>query len=117
MVKLYEVQDYLTLSNHGFLGYLFIVSNRWFKKQSDDVQALIVECEAAARTAEREAQATGEAKFLDQIKQSKIAIAELTPENREKFISVSLPLHEKFVEGSATKAGLLKAVYDAKAAK
>ena len=117
MIKLYEVQDYLTLSNHGFLGYLFIVSNRWFKKQSDDVQKLIVECEAAARTAEREAQATGEAKFLDQIKQSKIAISELTPENREKFIAVSLPLHEKFVEGSATKAGLLKAVYDAKAAK
>ena len=45
---------------------------------------------------------------VPQIKQSKIAISELTPEYREKFIAVSLPLHEKFVEGSATKAGLLK---------
>ena len=114
MAKLYEVQDYLTLSDHGFLGYLFIVNSRWFAKQSEDVRKLIVECEAGAREAERAAQAEGEAKFLEQIKQSKIAVGELTDENRAKFIAVSKPLHDKFVEGSATKTELLKAVYAAK---
>lgn len=117
MAKLYEVQDYMTLSNHGFLGYLFIINNRWFNKQDEAVQNLIVECEAGARAAEREAQASGEVKFLEQIRQSKVVISELTPENREKFVAISLPLHEKFVEGSASKAELLKAVYAAKAAK
>ena len=117
MAKLYEVQDYMTISNHGFLGYLFIVNSRWFGKQSEDVQKLIVECEAEARRAEREAQTNGEAKFLDQIRQSKIAITELTPENREKFVQISLPLHAKFVEGSSSKKELLDAVYNAKKAK
>lgn len=114
MAKLYEVQDYMTLSSHGFLGYLFIINRRWFNKQSDEVRALIVECEEIARKAEREAQAEGEAKFLDQIKQSKIEVSELTPENRAKFVEVSTPLHEKFVAGSASKTELLKAVYAAK---
>lgn len=114
MAKLYEVQDYLTISDHGFLGYLFIVNRRWFEKQGEDVRKLIVECERGAREAERLAQAEGEARFLGQIKQSKIAVGELTDENRAKFIEVSKPLHDKFVEGSATKAELLKAVYEAK---
>ncbi len=117
MAKLYEVQDYMTLSNHGFLGYLFIINSRWFNKQSADVRNLIVECEALARKAERDAQAAGEQKFLEQIKQSKVVVSELTPENREKFVAISLPLHEKFVAGSPSKAELLKAVYAAKSAK
>lgn len=117
MAKLYEVQDYMTISNHGFLGYLFIVNNRWFNKQSEDVQKLIVECEAGARAAERKAQAEGEAKFLEQIKQSKIVVNELPAEGREAFIAVSKPLHEKFVAGSTSKTDLLNAVYAAQQAK
>ncbi len=117
MAKLYEVQDYMTISNHGFLGYLFIINNRWFNKQSAEVQSLIIECEEGARKAEREAQAVGEAKFLEQISQSKIVISELTDENRAKFVEVSTPLHAKFVEGSKSKTELLEAVYGAKAAK
>jgi len=117
MAKLYEVQDFLTISNHGFLGYLFIVNNRWFAKQSGEVQKLIVECETGAREAERAAQTEGEAKFLAQIKQSKIVVGELTNENRAKFIEVSKPLHDKFVKGSSTKTELLKAVYEAKASR
>ncbi len=117
MAKLYEVQDYMTLTNHGFLGYLFIINNGWFNKQSEDVQKLIVECEEGARFAERKAQADGEAKFLEQISGSKIVISELTDENRAKFVEVSTPLHAKFVEGSKTKTELLDAVYAAKAAK
>ncbi|MGI6075556.1 MAG: TRAP transporter substrate-binding protein [Pyramidobacter sp.] len=116
LMKFYEVQDYLTITNHGFFGYLFIVNNRWFNKQSEEVQKLVVECEAAARMAERKIQASGEEKFLDHIRQSKIEVIELTPENREKFVQASLPLHAKFVEGSASKAELLKAVYEAKKA-
>ena len=114
MAKLYEVQDYMTLTSHGFLGYLFIINKRWFDKQSEDVRALIVECEEIARKAERAAQSDGEAKFLDMIKQSKIVVSELTEENRAKFVEVSTPLHAKFVEGSPTKTELLKAVNEAK---
>lgn len=114
MAKLYEVQDYMTISNHGFLGYLFIINNRWFNAQSDDVKKLIVQCEADARQAERDAQTAGEEKFLQQIKQSKIVVSELTPESREQFVQISLPLHAKFTEGSPSKTELLKAVYEAK---
>lgn len=116
MAKLYEVQEYMTLTNHGFLGYLFIINNRWFNKQSTAVQGLIVECEKDARKAERDAQEQGEAKFLEQISQSKIVISELTAENQAKFVEVSTPLHAKFVEGSPTKTALLEAVYAAKSA-
>ena len=114
MAKLYEVQEYMTISNHGFLGYLFIINNRWFKKQSADVQKLIVECEQGAREAERAAQTSGEAKFLEQIRQSKIRIGELTPENKDRFVAISKPLHAKFVKGNKNKTALLEAVYAAK---
>ncbi len=112
MNRFYEVQDYLTLSSHGFFGYLFFTGLDWFNRQTPEVQALIVECEKEARDLERQTQATNESGFLDQIKQSKIVVNELTPEGRQAFADVSRPLHEKFAKTDAMKA-LLKAIYEA----
>lgn len=112
MARLYEVQDYLTISNHGFLGYLFFMSLDWFNRQTPEVQALIVECEKEARDTERKAQAEGESRFLDQIKQSKIVVNELTPEGRQAFTDISRPLHEKLAKTDTMKS-LLKAIYEA----
>ena len=110
MQKYYEVQDYLTISNHGFLAYLFIVNNRWFNKLPDDVKALVVEAEKEARQAERQAQSEGEAKFLAQIKASKITVSELSPEMRAEFAARCRTLHSELASTDDMK-GLLKAVY------
>lgn len=116
MAKLYEVQDYLTISNHGFLGYLFIVNDMWFESQTPEVQKLIIDCERDARQCERDAQTEGEAEFLRQITASGITTAELTSEAKEAFVAVSKPLHAKFVENSDSEKALLNAVYEAKKA-
>ena len=112
MNRFYEVQDYLTLSGHGFFGYLFFAGLDWFNKQTDDVKALIIECEKEAADFERKAQAENESRFLDQIKESSIVINELTPEARSAFEGVCRPLHEKFCTTDTMRA-LLKAVYEA----
>ncbi|MBR1673049.1 MAG: TRAP transporter substrate-binding protein [Fretibacterium sp.] len=112
MNRFYEVQDYLTLSGHGFFGYLFFVGQEWFNRLPDNVKALITECEREARELERETQAKNEAGYLEQIRQSKIVINELTPEGRKAFADVSRPLHSKFANTSEM-ASLLEAVYEA----
>ena len=112
MGRFYEVQDYLTLSSHGFLGYLFVANADWFNRQSEEVRALIADCEREARGVERAAQAEGEARFLDQIRQSRIVVSELSPEARQTFTSVSRPLHESFARTDAMRA-LLQAIYEA----
>ena len=112
MNRFYEVQDYLTLSSHGFFGYLFFTGFDWFNKQPEDVRKLIIECEREARDVERMAQAENESRFLAQIKESKIVISELTPEARDAFEEFSVPLHQKFASTDSMRS-LLKAVYQA----
>lgn len=103
MAKFYEVQDYMTLSNHGFLAYLFVVNNSWFKKLPADVKALLVDAEQEARTLERQKQSEFEDQYLAQIKKSKIIVSELTPENREAFVSLSKKLHSEFAKNQQMK--------------
>lgn len=46
--KFYEVQDYLTVSNHGFLGYIVLMNRPFWDKLDDEIQSIILEAMAEA---------------------------------------------------------------------
>ncbi|MCF4150349.1 TRAP transporter substrate-binding protein [Dethiosulfovibrio sp. F2B] len=111
MNKLYEVQDRLILSNHGFLAYIFVVNKGWFDGLPDDARELVLQAEKEARLAERGAQAKKEAEYLDEIKSSGISVTELTDEEYEAFSKKSRSVHDQFASTDAMKE-LLSACYD-----
>ncbi len=41
--KFYEVQKHLTLSNHGYLGYLVVMSKKFWNSLPDDLKSAVIQ--------------------------------------------------------------------------
>lgn len=52
--KYYEVQDYLTIAEHGYLAYMFTVNKDWFDGLSPELQEVVIHAEKEARQLQRE---------------------------------------------------------------
>lgn len=95
--KFYEVQDYITESNHGLLDYMVITSSEFWESLPEDVRGQVKE-------AMDEALAYGNkiADELNQESKQKIAdsgrseIIQLTDEERAKWVEAMKPVWEKF---------------------
>lgn len=75
--KIYEVQNELLLSNHAYLGYVFIASKKWFETLTAEQQMILKEAEKYARNVQRERVAELEEGYL----------AEILKDNRVKLVS------------------------------
>jgi C4-dicarboxylate-binding protein DctP len=67
--KFNEVQTSLTLSSHGYLGYLVIMSERFWKKFPNDLKPLVVQAMNEATEYERKLAAEDEAQLLAQMQE------------------------------------------------
>ncbi|WP_457676543.1 TRAP transporter substrate-binding protein [Thiolapillus sp.] len=79
--KFYEVQDYITVSNHSYLGYMVVVSAEFWNNLPDDIRkeltAILAEATAANRRFAAEADKGDRAKIEAA---GKARVVELTPE-------------------------------------
>lgn len=65
--KLYEVQDSITLSNHGYLGYLVIVSDGFWRTLPDDLKTIFEQALNETKEFERKQSEKEEKKLLTQL--------------------------------------------------
>ena len=103
MNKFYEVQDYMILSEHGYLAYVLVANKDWFDNLPDAYKEMIIEAEAYAKDIERKALEEKEAEFLKEIEQSGITIYKLTEEEKEAFREASKPIYDQFAETPSKK--------------
>ncbi|MBN2643886.1 MAG: TRAP transporter substrate-binding protein [Desulfuromonadaceae bacterium] len=97
--KFYEVQKDLTMSNHGYLGYLVVTNKIFWNKLSDANKALI-------KTAMDEATVYGnglalkmDEDYLQKVKESgKTAVHTLTPEQRKAWQDKMMTIYPKFYD-------------------
>jgi C4-dicarboxylate-binding protein DctP len=79
--KFYEVQDYITVSNHSYLGYMVVVSAEFWNNLPDDIReeltGILAEATAANRKFAAEADKGDRAKIEAA---GKAKVVELTPE-------------------------------------
>lgn len=98
-MKFYEVQDYMMISNHGYLGTAFIFSKVWFDALPADQQDMLI---AAARDAgdyQREVSQTETAALLEEIRAAGTTeILDMTPEQLQEFADAMKPVHEMFAD-------------------
>ena len=95
--KFFEVQPYITETDHGLLDYLVITSSEFWNGLPDDVRPEV-------KKALDEAVAFGNKVALDKSEGDKKLIAEsgrteiieLTPEERKKWVEAMKPVWEKF---------------------
>ncbi|WP_099363663.1 TRAP transporter substrate-binding protein [Fredinandcohnia onubensis] len=115
-MSIYEVQEYLTISNHNFLPFAFVGNKDWFN-------SLPTEMQEAVRTAALEAGEFGieyirntEKEAMEKLK-VEMKINELTPEEIEVFKNESKSVYEKYSQDPKSKEiieKLQKAVEDNK---
>lgn len=115
-MKFYEVQKYLTLSNHDMYVTTTAVNPKFFDSLPADVQQVILDTVDELHDFAFETQDKLNSEALDQIKKdSDIEIVELTPEQRAAFKEASQTAYDRYVEmvgdqGAAILDKLMKEV-------
>ncbi|RFU70504.1 TRAP transporter substrate-binding protein [Peribacillus saganii] len=108
--KLYEVQDHLSITDHGYQFYMIVANLDWFNGLSPELQKVLTEAEEEARMAARELTQQMAAKRLEEFPKLGLEVHKISEEDREKFVKLSLPLHKEF-SNTPEKKELLEMVY------
>lgn len=99
--KFYEVQSSITMSNHGYLGYLVVASEKFWNELPKDLQEKFVAAMKEATAYEREESAKEEAMLLDKLKaddKTGTQIFELTEDQKQQWKDVMIAIYPKFYD-------------------
>ena len=108
-MKFYEVQKYLTLSNHGYIGFVVMANKAAFDKLPADLRTALLDATREARDWERAESKRVNDELLAKMR-TKMQVVELSPAGRAKFIEQSRKLHGR-IANPETRA-LLDRVYE-----
>jgi C4-dicarboxylate-binding protein DctP len=99
--KFYEVQKYMTISNHGYLGYIVVISKKFWNKLPDNLKAIIKQAIKEATEKERIwAKELNDLQFAKikayAQKSGKLQIIHLTKEQRKIWVKKLRSIYPKF---------------------
>ncbi len=101
--KFYEVQTSLTLSEHGYLGYLVVASDRFWNKLPDDIRKKVRQAMTEATEYERKLAAELESDFLKKVKEyseksGKLKIYKLSADEKKVWNKAMSEIYPKFYD-------------------
>ncbi|MBF0453419.1 MAG: TRAP transporter substrate-binding protein [Magnetococcales bacterium] len=109
--KFYEVQDYITVSNHSYLGYLVVVSKTFWANLPEDIRSELTAIMKEATMANRKFAAEADSGDRAKIEQAgKAKIVELSEADRAQWIAATKKVEDQFRRQIG--AGLLKAIHE-----
>jgi tripartite ATP-independent transporter DctP family solute receptor len=109
--KFYEVQEHVSLTNHVYSPFVFLISKKFWDESTPEEQEILRNAAEQARDEERKLNREANAQYLDELKAAGMTVTEVTPENLEKMRATVQPVLGQFEE----KIGkdLVQRVYDA----
>ncbi len=84
-MKIYEVQRYLTLSNHAYLAYVLLCSKKVMDTLPEDIRELMVAAAKEAGIYERQFLQASENAYLETIKKAGVTVYSLSESERQAF--------------------------------
>ena len=98
---IHEVQPHLTLSNHGYLGYVFVISSRVFETLSAEQRSLLIDTARALTPWERAETLRRETELLATIRAAGVKVHVLSEDERRRFAAATahIPGHFESVIG------------------
>jgi C4-dicarboxylate-binding protein DctP len=117
--KFYEVQKYLTVSNHGYLGYLVVMSKKFWNSLPSDLKKDVAKAMNEATAKERiYAQQLNDSQF-DKIKEyakktGKLEIYVLTPEQRAAWKKAVSKIYPQFYDKNLIGEDLINGALNTK---
>lgn len=94
--KFYEVQKYLSLSYHSYHPLILLAGKPFWDKLSPQEKQIFQEAAAETRTYQRAESQKDEQAALAALRQSGIAINEISPEERARLKAAAQPVIEKY---------------------
>ena len=98
--RYYEVQDYVTLTNHVWSPWVVAMSAKFFDSLSPDIQKILIEAAQEVKNTERQWVHEAESKmFADMAKmKNKVEIVSLTPDEQRAWKEATRYIHDKFAD-------------------
>lgn len=96
-MKFYEVQKYLTVSNHAYLAYAVIVNDKAWNKLPADLQKILADALKAGRDWSRDETERQNGALLAKFRKS-LQVHELSAEAQAEFVERSRAVHAQFAE-------------------
>lgn len=94
-----HVQSHLTISNHGYLGYLVLMNDSFWYNLPDDIQVIILETMKEASVYEMEISKEIDEESLEILEECEcIDIHDITEEEQKEWEEAFEPLYEEFKE-------------------
>lgn len=117
--KLYKVQKHLTLTNHGYLGYLVVISRKFWKSLPWELKRNVMQAMAEATEKERFWAKELNNKKLDKIKRyakntKKIQIHTLNSKQIKAWQKSVKPIYSKFYSNKKIGKSLIQGVLELK---
>jgi C4-dicarboxylate-binding protein DctP len=117
--KFFEVQKYMTISNHGYLGYLVVMSKKFWNSLPDDLKANVKQAMKEATAKEREyATELDKSQFAEiekyAAKTKKLEIINLSEEQVGAWRKVMSTIYPEFYDNKLIGKDLIQAVQNIK---
>ncbi|KAA3499948.1 MULTISPECIES: TRAP transporter substrate-binding protein [Rhizobium/Agrobacterium group] len=93
--KFYEVQKYITETNHAYTPFLFLFSKPIFDSYTAEEQTALRECAVVGRDEERKVIRELNQKSLEKIKAAGLEVNSLSPEEQTRIREKSMVVYEK----------------------
>jgi len=103
LMRFYEVQKYLTLSDHGFIAYVFMFNKPFLDRQPANIRTILVDSAREAGRFQREIIVKTEAEHLETFRKAGIEIIKLTPAERARFEQASRPVYDWYTQKYGTE--------------
>src|SRR5699024_12231490 len=94
-MKFYEVQDYLTLSNHSYTATVAFMNEDFFNDLPEDIQKAVEDTLLESMEYQREEARKQDEEGMEVIEED-MDIAELDDAQRKEFIDAVEPIYEKY---------------------
>lgn len=99
--KFHEVQSSLTLSSHGYLGYLVVMNQRFWSKLPKDLQANVSQAMKEATAHEREESLKEDERIMSELRKyakqsNNLEIIELNDEQKKQWQKAMAEVYPKF---------------------
>ncbi|MDY0121357.1 MAG: DctP family TRAP transporter solute-binding subunit [Sulfurimonas sp.] len=97
-MDIHRVQNYLTLSEHAYMGYILSISSKTYKKLPAELSRILIDTALEVTPVQRAQTQANEEKLLAQIKASGVEIHTLETQERKKLEDILGHIPKKYEE-------------------
>ncbi|MDG3579405.1 DctP family TRAP transporter solute-binding subunit [Rhizobium sp. YJ-22] len=95
-MRLFEVQKYLSLTNHSLNSVVMLAGKPTWEKLNDDEKKIISEAAREVTLYKRDLVKSKTGEWLESVKKAGVTVNEISPAERERFAEKVKPVVEKF---------------------